>query len=180
MQEAPATSTGTVQPQEESGGFPPFKTETFPSQFFWLVICFAVLFVVLWRIAGPRIGAAIQARKDRIESDLAAAAKHKESAEAALSAYNTALADAKTRAAKLAEENRQAINAEVEDAKAKADAEARAATTDAENRIATLRQKAGRDVDAAAESAAAAIVSRLIGETVSTEEAADAVKAVRS
>lgn len=179
MQAAPATSMGTVQPHT-SGGFPPFKTESFPSQFFWLVICFAVLFVVLWRIAGPRIGAAIQARKDRIDGDLAAAAQHKEDAEAALGAYSSALAEAKANAAKLAEQNRQAMNAEVEKAKAAAEAEAKAATTEAEKRISALRTQAGHDIDAAAVSAAAEIVSRLIGETVTTDEAADAVKAVRS
>ena len=43
-----AATTGTAAPQ--GGEFPPFKTDTFPSQLFWLAITFAFLLVVMWRI----------------------------------------------------------------------------------------------------------------------------------
>ena len=33
----------TTEAPKQEGGFPPFKTETFPSQIFWLVITFAFL-----------------------------------------------------------------------------------------------------------------------------------------
>ena len=60
MAEPAATTEMTGVPAEhKAAGFPPFKTETFPSQIFWLVITFGFLFVVLWRLAGPRINAAI-------------------------------------------------------------------------------------------------------------------------
>ena len=178
MPEAPATTTGTVQPHA-SGGFPPFKTESFPSQIFWLVITFAVLFVVLWRIAGPRIGTAIKARKDRIEGDIAAAAQHKTDAEAALNAYHAALAEARNHSHKLAEETRKAMNAEVELAKAEAELQAKTDTAHAETKIAAMRAEATQHVTKAAQDAAVAIVGRLIGDTVSPEEAEQAVKAVR-
>jgi F-type H+-transporting ATPase subunit b len=170
------TATGTVQ--QESGGFPPFKTESFPSQLFWLAVCFAVLFVVVWRIAAPRIGAAIAARKDRIEGDLATAARHKNEAEAALAAYHSALAEAKGRAQKLAEENRAAMDAEVEKAKAEAEVQAREQSAAAEEKISAMRVEAAQHVTNAAQDAAVAIVGRLIGDTVSPEEAARAVQAV--
>ena len=59
--------------QAGAGGFPPFKTETFPSQIFWLAVCFAFLFVVLWRVAGPRINGVITSRRGTINADIAAA-----------------------------------------------------------------------------------------------------------
>jgi F-type H+-transporting ATPase subunit b len=178
MHDTPATQSGTVQPQE-GGGFPPFKTESFPSQLFWLVICFSVLFLVMWRVAGPRIGAVLAARKARIDGDIASAAQHKQDAEGALNAYNAALAEAKARAHKMAEENRKEINAEVEKSKQDADAQAKAASQDAESRIAAMRAAAAQHVTKAAQDAAVAIVGRLIGDTVSADEAAAAVKAVR-
>ena len=52
---AGTTAKTEVPAKHEGAGFPPFKTETFPSQIFWLMITFAFLFVVLWRVAGPRI-----------------------------------------------------------------------------------------------------------------------------
>lgn len=176
MSEQTATQTGTEA--QHSAGFPPFKTESFPSQIFWLVVTFAVLFVVLWRIAGPRIAGAIGARQDRIQSDLKAAEKHKADAEAALAAYESALAAARAKAHAEADANRKAIEAEVEKAKAQADNEARAGAAQAEAGIAAVRAAAATHVTKAAQDAAADIVSRLIGETVTTEQAAAAVQAV--
>ena len=51
MAAAETTSEGT---EANGGGFPPFKTETYPSQLFWLTVTFAFLFVVLWRVADIR------------------------------------------------------------------------------------------------------------------------------
>src|SRR5579883_752289 len=137
----------TETPKQAPGGFPPFKTETFPSQIFWLGISFAVLFVVLWRIAGPRINGVITMRRNAINDDIAKADKARGDAEAASAAYQTALAGARARAQSLAEDNRQKLNAEI--AKAKADAEAEAAL---------------------------AIVARLTGENVTEAEVAAALK----
>ena len=175
MAEASATKTGTEVPH--GAGFPPFKTETFPSQIFWLAITFTVLLVVMWRIVGPRIGAVIGERKGRIDGDLAAADKHRKDAEAAEASYQSALAAARARAHKAAEENRKVVADEVEKARVAAEAEAKEATAQAESRIAAMRQEAARHVTVAAQDAAAAIVARLIGATVSPEEAAAAVKA---
>ncbi len=55
MPDSVTTTTASTQGPQKPAGFPPFDTATFPSQIFWLVVSFAVLFVVLWRIAGPRI-----------------------------------------------------------------------------------------------------------------------------
>jgi F-type H+-transporting ATPase subunit b len=174
MQTAPATTAGTVA--QQGSAFPPFDTATYPSQLFWLAITFAVLLVVLWRIAGPRIGAVIGERKGRIAGDLGAAEQHRKSAEAAEASYQSALASARARAQKGAEENRKHITDEVEKAKAAAESEAQEASAKAEVRIAAMRQEAARHVTIAAQDAAAAIVARLIGDTISPQEAEAAVK----
>jgi len=172
----PVTHTGTEA--QHSAGFPPFKTESFPSQIFWLVVTFAALFIVLWRVAGPRISGVIGARKGQIESDIKAAEKHRSDAEAALAAYETALANARAKAHAEAEANRKVIEVEVDKAKAEADAEAHAAAAKAEAGIAAARAEAATHVTKAAQDAAAGIVNRLIGVSVSPEQAAAAVKAV--
>ena len=79
-------------PKQEPRGFPPFKTETFPSQFFWLAVTFAFLFVVLWRVAGPRINGVITGRRNTINAAITDAAKARADAEAAQGAYEDALA----------------------------------------------------------------------------------------
>ena len=82
----PGTMNATTEhpaPKEGSGGFPPFDTSTFPSQIFWLVVTFAFLFVVVWRVAGPRISGVITTRRNKINGDIAEAQKHRSDAEAA-------------------------------------------------------------------------------------------------
>ncbi len=168
-------TTGTAAP---SGGFPPFDTTTFPSQFVWLAITFAFLFVILWRIAGPRIAGAIAARKGRIADDLAEAEKHRKAAEEAQAAYEAALAEARKRAHALAEDNRKRILGEIETAKAAAEAESQKTAADAEARIQAMRASALAQVAKTAEEVAIAIVTRLTGETVPAEDARAALAAV--
>lgn len=170
------TTTGTTQPAQ-GAGFPPFDTKTFPGQFLWLAVTFAFLFVVLWRVAGPRIAGAIQSRKGRIAGDLADAEKHRKDAEAASAAYDAALAAARGRAHALADENRKRIQAQIDKSKSDAEADAQAATARAEMRIQATRKDALAQVAKSAEEAAIAIVAHLTGESVSSQDAAQAVAA---
>ena len=170
------TTATTEQPSRKGAGFPPFKTDTFPSQLFWLAITFGLLFLVLWRIAGPMIANTIAARRKQITDDLAGAQRARGDADQASTAYQAALAGARARAQALAEENRKAVAGEVDKAKAAADVEVLATLTRAEQQIAQTRDAARAHVTKAAQDAAVAIVQRLIGEAVSPEEAAAAVR----
>ena len=174
MADSPATTTTTEVPKKE-GGFPPFDTTTFPSQFFWLVVTFAFLFVVMWRLAGPKINAAITTRRGAINGAIAEAGKARADAETAQAAYEQALAGARSRANALAEETRAKLNAEIAHAKAEADAKAHDAMAAADARIAQTRENAKAAVGLAARDAAIAIVERLTGDKVSADDAAKAM-----
>lgn len=171
------TAASTAQPHAAPAGFPPFKTETFPAQFFWLAVTFAVLFVVMWRVAVPRIAGSIGLRRGQIDGDLAAAEAHRKAAEELAAAHEAARAEARKKAHSLAEENRQLVQTEIDAAKARADAAAQAAMRDAEASIAQTRDAALAHLHDAATDAARAIVARLIGDDVPADEAAAAVRA---
>lgn len=174
MADTPATTATTEIPKKE-GGFPPFDTTTFSSQLFWLVITFGCLFVVLWRVAGPRINAAITSRRGAINGAIAEASKARADAEAAQANYQAALTAARAKANALAEDTRQKLNAEIAKAKAEADSRAHDAMAAADARIAKTRETAKSAVGTAARDAAIAIVERLTGDKVSADEAAKAL-----
>jgi F-type H+-transporting ATPase subunit b len=176
MAEGTTTETTGAPAKHEGAGFPPFDTTTFPSQLFWLAITFAFLFTVLWRVAGPKINAAITNRRGVINGAIAEAGKARADAEAAQAKYEIALVKARGRANALAEETRQSLNGEIAKAKAQADAEAAKAMADADTRIAATRETAKVHVVSAARDAAIAIVERLTGDKVSAEEAAQVIK----
>jgi F-type H+-transporting ATPase subunit b len=177
MQDA-ATHTATTEAPHQAAGFPPFKTETFPSQIFWLVVTFAFLFTVLWRLAGPRIQSVLAERRGKINDDIKTAELHRRDSEAASAAYDSALVAARGRAHAVAEENRKRLASEVDAAKTSADAEAHKASASAEARINAMREEAKAHIANAARDAAVTIVARLTGDTVSEADAAAAVKSV--
>lgn len=179
MAAAEGTVEGTAEPAEHAG-LPQMDVGTFPGQVFWLAITFGLLFLVLWRTTLPMIAGVIGARRNRIEGDLGTAESLRKDAADALAGYETALATARSRAIKLADENKKRVVAEIDQLKAAGDATAQASTADAERRIMAERAKAVTGVKAAAADAAADIVERLIGTPVSREDAANAVASVET
>lgn len=170
----------TTEPVAGQGGFPPFNTTTYPSQVFWLGITFVILLVFLWRVVVPRIGGTLATRKQRIAQELAEAERDRREADQAWTTYQNTLIEARQRARTLIEENREHVRANAERAEKAADSEADRALADAEARLAKLRADAREHIRRAAEEAAAQIVERLIGETVSPQEAARAVASLET
>jgi F-type H+-transporting ATPase subunit b len=145
------------------GGFPPFAKETFASQLVWLAICFVALYLLISRIAVPRIGGIIEAREGRIAGDLAEAQKLKADSEAALAAYEKSLADARSRAQAMGAEIHAKLNAEAEENRKRLEGQLNAQLAEAEKQIAETKAAAMANVRGIAVDAAAAIVERLIG-----------------
>src|SRR5262249_29394551 len=90
----------------QRAGFPPFQRETFASQLVWLAITFVVLYAVVAKFALPRVGGIFAARRERVEADMARARGLREEADAALAAYEKALADAHSRGPAIASATR--------------------------------------------------------------------------
>src|ERR1700730_15936996 len=78
------------------GAFPPFDSSTFASQLVSLLIAFVALYLIVSRIALPRVGSVIDERQNKIEGDLADAQKLKDQSDSALKAYENELAAAAT------------------------------------------------------------------------------------
>jgi F-type H+-transporting ATPase subunit b len=156
-------------------GFPPFAKETFASQLVWLAITFVALYLLISRIAIPRIGGIIEAREQRIAGDLADAQRLKADSEAALAAYEKSLAEARNRAQAIGGEIRDKLHAEAEENRKALEGKLNAQLADAEKQIAATKTAAMTNVRGIAVEAAAAIVERLIGTAPSAPALAAAV-----
>ena len=100
---------------------PQLDPSTFGSQLFWLLVCFGALYLVLSFIVIPRIAKTLAARAETLEGNLAEAENLRVQAEAALKAYEDALAEARSRALVLAQEMRADVQAETDRQKAELD-----------------------------------------------------------
>jgi F-type H+-transporting ATPase subunit b len=177
MAQSSAEPVGTVEvPASKHGsGFPPFNAETFASQLLWLALIFVALYLLMSRIALPRVGLILEARRQRIEEDLAEAQRFKDASDAAIAAHEKALAEARARAQALASETRARAAAAAEARRKEVDAKLNARIAEAEKTIAGTRSAALANVRTIAGEAAGAIVERLTGIAPATEEVGQAV-----
>lgn len=164
-------TTGTEVPHDtQAKVFPPLDPTTFGPQLFWLAVTFVALYLLLSRIALPRVGEVIEERADRIKRDLDAAERLKGETENARLAYETALADARANAGKIAKDTRDRLNADVEKERAKVEAQVSAKITEAEARIASSKTKALQSVNDIAADTAGQLVKHLIDKDASPDE----------
>jgi F-type H+-transporting ATPase subunit b len=70
----------------------------FPPQLIWLVIIFVLLMILTSKLAMPRIASVLEQRDARIKGDLDRAERVRNEADAALAAYQKAMADARNKA----------------------------------------------------------------------------------
>ena len=171
------TTSAHTQAPGGHGVFPPFDRETFPSQLFWLVVCFVVLYLITARLVQPRVSGIIEGRRKQVAGDLAQASRFKAESEQAIAAYEKALADARTRAQTIASETRDRLQAEADRNRKALEGQLNARLADAERQIAATKDAAMANVRGIATEAAAAIVTRLTGVTAPEPAVAAAVDA---
>jgi len=183
--EAPAAEAGpaetghTTEGTEAHGGghgpFPPLDTAKFPSQIFWLVIFFALLYVLMSKVVLPKLAKILENRAAKIESDLARAQALKDETEAAVKAYEKAYADARGKATAIAQDSRDQLAGEMDKERAALEASLASKIAAAEAQIAKSRAAAMKDVESAAADTAAEIVARLTGVGISKADVAKAI-----
>lgn len=160
--EEPATGTLAVEEHAEAAGMPQLDFSIYPNLIFWLVVSIVALYLILSRVALPRIGLVMAERNDAISNDIETAALYKRRAEEAEAAYNAALAQARDEAHRIAAETKAGIDKELASLLAKADAEIAVKAAESEKRIAEIRESATRSVEEVARDTAAAIVAALL------------------
>jgi F-type H+-transporting ATPase subunit b len=158
---------GATAHTEADGGhkapFPPFEKSTYASQLVSLLIAFVALYLIVSRIALPRVGSLLDERQNAIDGDLAAAQKLKDESDGALKAYESELAAARARAQAISTETRDKLNAASEAERKKLEEQLSLKLAEAEKTIASTRETAMSNVRGIAADAAAAIVQRLTG-----------------
>ena len=140
-------------------GMPQLCFDWFPNQMFWLAVTLVVIFLVLSRVALPRIGGILAERAGTITNDIAAAEDLKAKAVEAEEAYNKALADARSEAQRIVAEAKAEIQADLDVAIARADDEISEKSAESEKAIAEIRAGALDSVKEVAADTAKEIVA---------------------
>lgn len=152
-----------VAAESQPSGMPQLDFATYPNQIFWLVVALVVTYLVLSRIALPRISSILTDRQNTIASDIAAAEDYKAKARDAEAAYEKALADAHSQAQAIIGEMQADLKAQIDAATAKADAEIQVRSADSEAKIAEIKASALQTVLAVATETATDVVASFGG-----------------
>ncbi len=157
---------------------PQIEVATFASQIFWLIVAFVTLYYLLSRRALPRLAEVLEARQDRIATDLDEAERLRREAEAALASYEAAIAKARDQAHALLAETQTRLQAEAGKRQAELDLRLAEQLSEAEARIGEARQSALKELEEAAVTVAQTALEHLAGVKVAKKTAQTALRAV--
>lgn len=157
---------------------PQLDPSSFPSQLFWLIISFAILYSIMVRKVLPKITNVVQNRQDKIANDLEKANRLKEEAENLEAEYksslektrhkaNSIVAKANTRMSELAVKKHEEM-----------DNELFKKGLEAQEKISAARSKAVNDLSSVASELSSVIVEKLASLKVGKKEADKVVKTV--
>ena len=146
----------------EEAGIPQLDFSTFPHQIFWLGIFLVAIFIVVRRIALPRIGEIHSQRERRIQTDLDEAQRISEESQEIENKIEASLAETKRYSEKKAGEARLEIQKLKADAAEKAERIIKSETDSSSKRIEELKSQSLESIKAIAVSTASEIVNTII------------------
>ena len=172
--------TGTQVAAAGESSFPPFDPANFGPLLVWLVLSFGALYLLMSKLALPRVESILRDRRTKIEGDLEAAFARRAAADQASADYQKTLADAKTRAQALAQETHAKLAAEAENKRHALETELTAKLAASELQIETMKAKAMANVAQIAQETASAIVEHLTGKPADAKAVAAALATMKS
>ena len=147
------------------------------SQLFWLAIVLGFIFFVIARGMVPKIQGTVEARDQKIASDLEAAQAARSAAEATEEAWRERMDAARAEAVRLAQDAKNAAARDTEATAKKAADKLNQKVEAAEGKIRDAVESARAEIEAVAAEATQEMIKRLTGIKIDKNEAATAVKA---
>jgi len=161
---ATETATDAHGAAEAAGpGMPQLDFSTWGNQIFWLVLALVAIYLILSRVALPRIAAVLAGRQGTITNDIAAAEDLKAKASEAEAAYDKALVDARAEAQRIIAEAKADMQADLDKAIEKADGQIAAKSAESEKAISEIRAGAVENVKTVAKDTVKEIVTAMGG-----------------
>jgi F-type H+-transporting ATPase subunit b len=157
---------------------PQLDTATFTPQLVWLAITFIGLYLILARAVLPRIASVLDARQKKIDDNLAKAEALKVEAEAARTAYEEALEEARMAAHRRLIETAEGLAREAEERHETLAGKLAREGKEAEERVAAAMDEALKHVHTVAAEIAGEATEKLIGLKIGEPGARSAVEAV--
>ena len=159
---------------------PQMEFADYMPQVVWLVITFATLYVLMAKLALPRITDILETRQRHLEHDLELSEKLRDEAQATLAEYDAAIVSARAETESLLAKARESIQTETQERIAELNGRLESEIRESDARIRRAMSQAMDGLVVVAGNSARAAVERLAGIKVSDEQARVAVESVRN
>jgi len=156
---------------------PQLDISTFTPQIIWLIITFGVLYLLMAKLALPRIGSILEQRQNRIEDNLAMAQNLKRESEVDAKSYETAILEAREQARTSTQLAIKEMSEESQRRQSELNDRLVNEVKSAEERIAQARKKAMSNISEMAEDIVLDAAESLIGITPNKDTIKNAVSA---
>ena len=160
-----------------AAGLPQLDVSTYSEQVVWLVITFVILYVLMAKMALPRIGEVLEERQNKIDDNLGKAEELNAQAEAAREAYEASLSDARGKAHDAIREVKEKAAQEAADRQGALNEKLQAQIKESEAAITKARDEALSGIQDVATDVASGVVEKLIGDAPSEGNVGKAVDA---
>jgi len=139
------------------------------SELVWAAVFFVVLFVVVSRVALPKLNAALAAREAAVVGQVRAADATKAEADALLADYRAKLADAQTEANRIIDEGRRTAEGVVSEARSRAETEAQTILTRAQADIRSEASRAQTALRSTLAELSIQVAGRVVGQSLDSD-----------
>ena len=163
---------------EKSGGLPQLDSTTFPSQIFWLIVVFIIMYFFFAKKSLPEISGTIENRAERIGNDLDSAERLKEEVAAVQKSYEESLTGAREESSSLYTSAEHAIKEKSETYSVDFQAHAVKQMRDLEKSIENARKKAMEEMSDVAADVAKESAEKIIGVKVDVKYAKSVVESL--
>jgi F-type H+-transporting ATPase subunit b len=137
-----------------------------PFELFWGAVAFLIVFIVLNKVAFPKLRQAIEEREKKIQGDLESAEKAKNEATSQLDEYKQRLAEARSEANRIIEDARQSGEQVRADIIAKAERDAETVVARAEEQIEAERTRTIQELQSTIADLSIELAEKVVGRSL--------------
>ena len=156
---------------------PQMEFADYAPQVIWLILCFGCLYVLMSRLALPRVAEILENRQRKLDHDIESAERLRNEAAAALAEYEAAMREAALQAENIISEAREKLKIEAQQRLDALDRRLDEQAVVSEKRLNELGVAAEAEVRKVAGELVPLTVNKLIGIEVSSDEVSQAIQA---
>ena len=145
-------------------GMPQLDPKYWPSQVFWLILVFSVLYVSIAKFYLPKLKKNLDDRENKIKDDIDDANRFKELSESKVKEYEKILENAKKEVIKIQIETKNSLDKDIQTKKAKIEKDIENEILKAQEEINIIKKESLADIQKISESIASNIIENIFGD----------------